>query len=475
MEEVGRLGAVLLLASQRVIARMDTRLMSRTPVSGLRRHRRTLKASFTSRNRMESPQFPSLGSLLDVYPDWLSNRKDFQDLRNQYEHLDTIDIYSACLRPALSRSDCERKAIMRFMKSCPYFSNMKDDQLADISDRMKSVQFQQGETLMKRGEKADCLYMIVKGKVGIYLDSDVAKDEVCEHNVIGESAVQTKNTRTATVKAHCVVETLKLTYEDYDHIVFRLKLQDFYQVASFLQTIDYFSSWNISKLYRLASVIIAKQYRRGQRVYSIGEEMHDLYIVKEGQVSLTVQLNLERSNRWPTKVNEWAEVQTTHRYEKSLKVCTSGMFFGEHDLIARIPHSTNAICTSDSCLLYVVIEDFFREIFSDKDCKLLVEINAQRPNSGYLRGLLEQEKRMIRLNSEAMLDAFNMNHIPHGRNVFLAHGDVKKAEWAKLIVSKKKGGMRKDLVKQSKEEIRTQQSFRSARSDLSKRLLLSPR
>lgn len=451
---------------------MGSRLMLHSQHSSMPdklRHRRILSPSLTARI-LTSPVPPH--PLSNVYPEWLSSRKDFQDLRNQYEHLDKIDIYAACLKPAIGRNDFERKAVMRFMKSCPYFSTMKDDQLADISDRMRSVRFEKDEYLMRRGEKADCMYMLVKGRVGIYIGSDVAKDEVIEHNVIGESAVQTKNMRTATVKAHCDVEALKLTYEDYDHVVFRIKLQDFYQVATFLQTIEYFSAWNISKLYRLASIIIVKQYKRGQRVYNIGEEAHDLYIVKEGQVSLKVELDLERSNRWPTKVHEWAQVQTTHRYEKSLKVCTSGKFFGEQDLIARVPHSNNAICTSESCLLYIVIEDFFREIFSDKDCKLLDEINATRPNSGYLRGQLEQEKRMIRLSSEAMLNAFNMNHVPNGRNVFLAQGDVRKAQWAKLIVKRKKGGMRKDLVQLTKEETKTQCSFRTPRSDMSSRPLL---
>jgi len=450
---------------------MGSRLILHSPhssIPGKLRSRRILSPSLTTR-RADSPTPSSSEAFPGVYPEWLSSRKDFQDLRNQYEHLDKIDLYAVCLKPATSRSDFERKAVMRFMKSCPYFGTMKDDQLADISDRMRAVRFEKEELLMRRGEKADCMYMIVKGRVGIYIGSEIAKDEVGEHNVIGESAVQTKNLRTATVKAHTPVETLKLTYEDYDHVVFRLKLQDFYQVATFLQTIEYFSAWNISKLYRLASIIIIKQYRKGQRVYSIGEEAHNLHIVKEGQVSLKVELDLERSNRWPTKVHEWAQVQTTHRYEKSLKVCTSGMFFGEHDLIARNSHSTNAICTSESCLLYIVIEDFFREIFSDKDCKLLDEINATRPNSDYLRGQLEHEKRMIRLSSEAMLNAFNMNHVPTGRNVFLAQGDVKKAQWAKLIVRKKQGGMRKDLVQLTKEETKTQFSFRTPRSDTTNR------
>ena len=396
--------------------------------------------------QIEDP-FPTL------YPQWLVNRKDFQDLRQQYERLDRIDVFSVCEKMYLQRSDFEKKAVTKLLKNCAFFSSMKDHQLLEVSDRMHSVRFALGDSLMTKGERADCLYMLVKGVVGIYVDDeDVLKSEVRDGNVVGETAVQTRNQRTATVKAQTPVEALRLTYEDYDHVIFRLKLQDFYEVANFLKSIDYFSTWNVSKLYRLASVIIVKHYKRGQRIYSTGEKAQDLYIVREGVVSLKIEVNLEKRNRWPIKAHEWTQVQTTHRYEKSLRDCSCGMFFGEHDLITRVPHTTNAICASESCLLFIIISDFFREVFSDKDCKCLYEINLLRPDTGHLRDELEREKRLIKVSSDAMLNAFNMNNLPLGRGLFLTQTDLKKAEWARFIVKKKQGDIRKDLIQLRKQE-----------------------
>jgi len=391
--------------------------------------------------------FPSL------YPSWLLCRKDFQDLRMQYECLDRIDVFAACEKSYLLRSDFERKAVMKLLKACAYFGSMKEHQLGEIADRMVSIRFESGVPLMKKGEKADCMYLLIRGKVGIYLEEgSIVKDEVIEGNVIGEAAVQRKNQRTATVKALRLVEALKLTYEDYDRVVYRLKLQDFYDVATFLRSIEYFSTWNISKLYRLASVIIVKHYKSGQRIYNIGESAHDLYIVRDGVVSLRVEVRMERSNRWPIKAHEWTKVQMTHKYEKSLKDCDRGMFFGEHDLITKGCHSTNAICASESCLLFIIIEDFFREIFSDKDCKALDEVSLLRPNTSHLRDELEREKRLIQVSSEAMLDAFDINNMPIGRGLFLTQRDLRKAKWAQRIVRKKQGDMRKDLVHLHKQE-----------------------
>ena len=142
---------------------MGSRRMLHSQHPSMPGHLRVLSPSFTSR-RLDTPVSPTSDTFPNVYPEWLSNRKDFQDLRSQYEHLDKIDIYSVCLKPAASRSDYERKAVMRFMKSCPYFASMKEDQLADISDRLLSIRFEKDEILIRKGEIADCMYMIVKGK-----------------------------------------------------------------------------------------------------------------------------------------------------------------------------------------------------------------------------------------------------------------------------------------------------------------------
>lgn len=393
--------------------------------------------------------------LPSLYPSWLLSRKDFQSLRLQYERLDRIDIIAACEKSYLLRSDFEKKAVIKLLNACAYFESMKDHQLGEIADRMMTVKFETGKSLMRKGEKADCMYILVRGKVGIYLGEDgVLKDVVIEGNVIGEAAVQRQNLRTATVKAIEQVHALRLTYEDYDRVVYRHKQQDFYDVATFLRSIDYFSAWNISKLYRLASIIIVKHFKQGQRIYNIGEMAHDLYIVRTGVVSLRVEVEVERSNRWPVKAHEWTKVQMTQKYEKSLRDCECGMFFGEHELITNTPHATNAICSTDNCLLYIVIQDFFREIFSDKDCKALEEISLIRPNTGHIREELEREKQLIRSSTEAMLDAFDMNHLPIGRGLFLSQRDLRKAKWAQRIVRKKHGGMRKDLIQLQKQETR---------------------
>jgi CRP-like cAMP-binding protein len=398
-------------------------------------------------------QHVSLSDFPSLYPSWLVSRKDFQDLRLQYERLDRIDVFAACQKSYLLRSDFEKKAVIKMLKACAFFGSMKEHQLGEIADRMVSKEFETGMLLMKKNERADCMYLLLHGRVGIYLDENgLAKDEVIEGNVIGEAAVQGKNHRTATVKAIVPVKALRLTYEDYDLVVYRLKLQDFYDVATFLRSIEYFSMWNISKLYRLASVIIVKHFKAGQHIYNIGEMAHDLYIVREGVVSLRVEVKVEKSNRWPTKAHEWTRVQMTHKYEKSLKNCEVGMFFGEHDLITRTCHNTNAICASESCLLFIIIEDFFREIFSDKDCKALDEISLMRPNTRHLREELEREKRLIHVSSEAMLNAFDINNLPIGRGLFLTQRDIRKAKWAQRIVRKKQGDMRRDLVTLQKEE-----------------------
>ena len=364
--------------------------------------------------------------------------------------MDFLDIFTICLKTASFRSDFEKQAVVRLMRSSPFFSSMKNHQLVNISDRLHSVGFKAGEKLISKGDKADCLYLIVSGRVGVYIDSEKCVDEVIERNVIGEAAIQTRSLRTATLIAHTDVKTLKLTYEDYDIVVFKIKLQDFYAVTNFLRAIEFFSEWNISKLYRLASAVIVKQYEQGQMLYNVGEAAHDFFIVREGAVAVSVEIELESRNRWPIEGGRWGEVSAKTCFQKTLRICNSKDFFGEQELIERTGRRTKAICQSELCILFLLREEHFRDIFGDKDQKALcVKFNG-RPNTAQLQALLRTEKRTDQLRIEAMLDGFGTNSVPDGRKVFQGTQNPKVLKLAKMLVAEKKAARSRHVVRLAK-------------------------
>ena len=414
-----------------------------------------LLTSATSRSKIylyDAPTAPSLSmsGSGELFPGWLTAKKDFQDVKHQYENLACIDCFLVCSKVASQRNDFERQAVVNLMQSCPFFSTMKEYQLVNISERMHSVAFKAGQKLILKGERADCLYLIVKGKVGIYIDSDKPTDEVIEKNVIGEAAIQSRSIRTATVIAHNDVKTLKLTYEDYDIVAFKIKLMDFNLVSSFLQSMEHFSDWSIAKLYRLASVMIVKQYQKGQSLYNIGEPPFDLFVIRQGTVALKVEIEVEKKNRWPLYKGRWQEASTTKRFEKILRNCHEGDFFGEEELMAGVPRKSTAICTSDSCLLFLIRDEFFREIFSERDRKALSTKISIQPSPVQLKKALKTEKAAIITTTEAMLNGLNTNCLPEGREVFAGGVGKKRMGWARRLVDRRKQRLREGLVYKEK-------------------------
>lgn len=397
----------------------------------------------------QSASSPSLSK--DLFPDWLTSRKDFQDVRTQYERLDNIDCFLVCSKPFTQRTAFETQAVVKLMRSCPFFVSMKDYQLRTISQRFHAVSFRTNQKIIVKGEKADCLYLIVTGRVGIYIEEGVVMDEVIERNVIGETAINTRSIRTATVIAHCPVKALRLTYEDYDLTVFKIKLMDFQAVSGFLRSLEHFRDWNVAKLYRLASITLAMQYKQGQTLYSIGESAHDLYVIQEGQVEIKVEIEVERTNRWPVRQDRWQEVRLKRRFEKTLRVCGKGDFFGEQELLGNKPRRATAICKTD-CIIFIIKDEFYREIFSEREKRTLCAKFNQRPDTPQLRISLETEKKDLVQTTEAMLNGLNTNSLPNGRESFTANVSQKRLKWARLLVNRRKNDLRRDLLSEEKSQ-----------------------
>lgn len=368
-----------------------------------------------------------------IYPDWLIRRKDFLDMKSKYERLDTIDSFQVCFKPAAMRTHLEVKAVVKTVKRNPFFSSMKEAELMEVVERLHSVFFPKTEVMMRKNEPADCLYLILEGKVGVYIEEEKCLDEIIAGNVVGESAIQTWSMRSATVIAHEDVYTLRLTYEDYNHVLYKLKQQDYLLVAKFLQSQPFFATWNHGKLYRLASVIMVKQYEKGQRICQRGETPHDLYLVQKGCVSLTINLSLTKTNRWPVGSHSWHQLNMVNSFEVVLKECRPGEFFGGQELIQQGKMRATAVCTSDTALLLILREEFFQEIFSEKDQQSLYNHVYSRPETPQLSELLSYIHTQVHSSTKAILDALDTNPVPIGRAIFEAPRHKKKELSARLL------------------------------------------
>jgi CRP-like cAMP-binding protein len=130
-----------------------------------------------------------------------------------------------------------------------------------------------------------------------------------------------------------------------------------------LSKVPAFASLTLRELREVAHIVHKREYRAGEPVFFQGDPGLGMYIIQEGNVSITI-----------------ADHKGT---EKELAVLSAGDFFGEIALLDESPRSANAVCVTDCLLIGFFRPDLFEII--EKNTALgikivlkLAEIVAQR-------------------------------------------------------------------------------------------------
>ena len=143
-----------------------------------------------------------------------------------------LERYGAALRhPALTklfllRQKRERSAAMlaRLVR-VDLLRSLPPEEMEDVLLCVQPAQFAAGDTIFRRGEAGDALYLIVAGTVAVFAgnrandDAAAALAHLAEGQSFGEMALLTGEPRTATVVAVTDVELLKIAKEHFDELL----------------------------------------------------------------------------------------------------------------------------------------------------------------------------------------------------------------------------------------------------------------
>lgn len=167
----------------------------------------------------------------------------------------------------------------------------------DTCDKLSRIDFQTNQCIIRKGDIADCMYIIYKGVVGIYLRESEKVGTRMKKEVIGETALDTNMPRSANVIAEEPTICFVLKKDDYERVILNIKKLERYENTKFLMSMEYFKSWSFLKVHRLSSFMIVKNFQAGQLLYDIGDPSNTFYIIKQGQVELQAYVDLEKQNR----------------------------------------------------------------------------------------------------------------------------------------------------------------------------------
>ena len=117
--------------------------------------------------------------------------------------------------------------IHNFLINFSFFNVLNKDELTIIANHLNIEEIDQGKILFKEGDKGDCVYFIVDGKLDVLKESvsgkQVGIDKVSittlsKGNSIGEMSIIDKIHRSATVRAQTKTALVTLTLSGFDSI-----------------------------------------------------------------------------------------------------------------------------------------------------------------------------------------------------------------------------------------------------------------
>jgi CRP/FNR family cyclic AMP-dependent transcriptional regulator len=100
------------------------------------------------------------------------------------------------------------------LRNIPFFAGLPTARLKLIAYTAEVIRFEAGEVIVRQGDPADAVYIIVEGEAEVWVASDkgseIQLNTMGPHTIFGEIAVLTQGRRTTTVRAKDQVVTFKI-------------------------------------------------------------------------------------------------------------------------------------------------------------------------------------------------------------------------------------------------------------------------
>jgi len=251
-----------------------------------------------------------------------------------------------------------------FLKKCKFLDPLSNEQISKLAGALETVDYDEGEYIIRQGEVGDTFYVIEEGTVKCTQLKSTGREidliTLKTGDYFGEMALMLNDTRHANCIAVGKVKCLCL-----DRVKFDMLLGTVQDVLAkrmrtrILQSVPLLSKLPESKLVKLAGVMRVQSFQNGAYIIRQGEEGSRFYIINEGEVRCTRSNGIE---------------------EEELIRLTAQEFFGERALITNEARKANVIaCGTVECL--VLERTSFQSLLSDVQEDLVTEIGKRETNS----------------------------------------------------------------------------------------------
>jgi CRP-like cAMP-binding protein len=246
-----------------------------------------------------------------------------------------------------ARLDWDSAAVSAKIEGLPLFSHFHEENLAKILAHSKVLEFGARATIIKEGDAARDLFVLLEGEVEVIRPGRTGNDEWMSEigavSVFGEAALVDDQPRAARVVSRGPVHVLKVPIqalrqaaEEAQSIRYLEDFRNAILVNQFFASSPVFRSLSSGSIDFLSSRGSLEYFDQGQLVFNQGDSGDSLYLILRGSVNVTVHGTL-------------------------VKNLAQGNFFGEISLIANIPR-TAEIRASEPSVFFKISSDSFWEV-----------------------------------------------------------------------------------------------------------------
>jgi CRP-like cAMP-binding protein len=104
--------------------------------------------------------------------------------------------------------------MIEILKAIPFFSQLSDEDLQAIGQKVQMQYFGPGQVIFEEGDYGEEMYVIKRGKVEVLRDFSMIA-ELADNAFFGEMALVSEEPRNATVRAKTEVEALVLKKDEF--------------------------------------------------------------------------------------------------------------------------------------------------------------------------------------------------------------------------------------------------------------------
>ncbi|KAF8373784.1 egl-4, partial [Pristionchus pacificus] len=228
-----------------------------------------------------------------------------------------------------------------------FLKQLAKEQIIELVECMYEMRARSGQWVIQEGEPGDRLFVVAEGDLTVSREG-IPLGTMRPGTVMGELAILYNCTRTASVQALTDVQLWVLDRSVFQMITMRLGMERQQQLMSFLTKVSIFENLPEDRISKIADVLDQDYYAGGHHIIRQGEKGDTFFIINNGQVKVTQQIEGESEPR-------------------EIRVLNQGDFFGERALLGDELRTANIIAMNPGVEVLTLDRESFLKLIGDID------------------------------------------------------------------------------------------------------------